>query len=253
MTALAELVAPPRAGTSLRHEECRNCPVRSLALCGAVGEEAGEALEALVRRKRITRSETLAWQDEPSPVVGIVRKGLVKLTVTDCEGDEQIVGIARAGDFIGRPFGGPLPYGIGAATTAEICVFPRNAFDSLATRFADLGHALLKLTLDELERTRRWLGMLGKKNAGQKLAAFLVEFAATRSEGQVTEVAPTIDMPFRRHQIADVLGMTVETVSRQFTELRKRRIIDLPTSRQIVLRDPDALLVMSGQGTISRH
>lgn len=227
--------------------------MRAAALCGAIDGEASKALEALARRKRITRTETLAWQDEESPMVGIVRKGIVKLTVTDSEGDEQIVGIARPGEFIGRPFGGPLPYGIGATTTAEVCVFPRKAFDALATRYAPLGHALLTLTLEELERTRRWLGMLGKKNAGQKLAAFLVEIAATRSAGRMTDIATTIEMPFRRHQIADVLGLTVETVSRQFTELRKRRIIELPTSRQIVLRDPEALLAMSGQGSFSRH
>lgn len=253
MTALAELVAPPRPVSTSRHEECRNCPVRAASLCGAVEGEASAALEAMARRRRIARTETLAWQDEPSPLVGIVRKGTVKLTVTDSEGDEQIVGIARAGEFIGRPFGGPLPYGIGTTGTAEVCVFPRNAFDALAIRFAEVGHALLALTLEELERTRRWLGMLGKKNAGQKLAAFLIEIAATRSAGRVTDIATSIDLPFRRHQIADVLGLTVETVSRQFTELRKRRIIELPTSRQVILRDPEALLAMSGQVSALRH
>lgn len=227
--------------------------MREAALCGALEGEASEALEAMARRRRIGRTETLAWQDEPSPVVGIVRKGTVKLTVTDAEGDEQIVGIARPGEFIGRPFGGSLPYGIGAATPAEVCVFPRNAFDALAKRFPDVGHALLNVTLDELERTRRWLSMLGKKNAAQKLATLLIEIAATRSGGRVVDIATSIDLPFRRHQIADMLGLTVETVSRQFTDLRKRGIIELPASRQVILRDPDTLLAMSGQAPTSRH
>lgn len=234
-------------------DACRDCPVRGNALCGAVTGEARDALAALGRRKRITEPASLSWEGETSPHVGIVRSGIVKLTVSRALGDEQIVGIARAGEFIGRPFGGTVPYGLGAAGTAEVCIFPRDAFDRLAGIHSAIGHELLTSTLAELDRTRRWLGMLGKKNAEQKLAAFLAEFGELRLHADAGLDPVVMELPFNRQQIADILGLTIETVSRQFTWLRRRKIIELPTSKCVVVIDRDALLALSGECNVSRH
>lgn len=233
--------------------DCHSCPVRQSALCGAIGGAAAQALSGLAQRERIAVAGNLSCQDEPSPVVGVVRSGLVQLTARRRESEEQIVGVARGGEFIGRPFGGAMPYAISAATDAELCLFPRDAFDGLAVRFPDLGHALLTLSLDELERTRRWLGMLGKKTSAQKVAAFLAEIAGLRSRnGEAIDAVP-FELPFTRQQIADILGLTLETVSRQFTVLRTTRAIRLLPNRRVAIADVPTLLALAGENPQSWH
>ena len=255
MTAAAARCAElPSADPRPLPLECHSCPVRKAALCGAVDAASGEALAALGRRQRLAVVEGVAWQDEPSPVVGVVRGGIVQLTARRSGEGEQIVGVARAGEFIGRPFGGPMPYAISAATDAEVCLFPRDGFDRLAIEHPDLGHALLTVTLDELERTRRWLGMLGKKTSGQKVAAFVAEIAGLRWQADRASPRATVaELPFTRLQIADVLGLTFETVSRQFTMLRASGAIRPRPNRRLEIVDPELLLTLSGESADSWH
>jgi CRP/FNR family transcriptional regulator len=231
-------------GDTLAGQGCRGCALRASALCGSLGEDDLSELEAMRRRKSVRPGETLVWQGERSPLVGVVVDGVLKLTVSNADGDEQIIGLVHRGDFLGRPFGGPTAYGVSAVGDANVCLFPRNRFDQLASERAQVGHRLLEATLEELERSRRWLRMLGHKTAGQKLAAFLVDFQrhAADARGDTTRIA----LPFTRQHIADILGLTFETVSREFSELRRRLIIDLPDSRVVVVRNRDALLRASG-------
>ena len=93
------------------------------------------------------------------------------------DGREQIVGIVFSSDFIGRPFGKESPYGVTALTDAEVCVFTRAAFDGFAKEHPDLQHKLLERTLDELDRARHWMMLLGRKSATEKVASFLLQMA----------------------------------------------------------------------------
>ena len=109
---------------------------------------------------------------------------------------------------------------------------------------------MLERTLGELDRTRRWMLLLGRKSASEKVASFLLELSErlTPMPCQTIEGsgAKRFTLPFSRQQIADVLGLTIETVSRQFTRLKNDSIIDLPSRREVIIADFGALTAEAG-------
>ncbi len=192
------------------------------------------------------------WEGEDSVLVANVIDGVLKLSTNTEDGREQIVGVVYPSDFIGRPFGGTTGHGVTALTDATVCVFARRDFDAFARQHPALEHRLLERTLGELDRTRRWMLLLGRKSASEKLASFLLEMVERLGPKGCAAHAgpggsgPLVDLPFSRQQIADVLGLTIETVSRQFTRLKNEGIIDLPSRREVRVVDLDALTAEAG-------
>ena len=167
------------------------------------------------------------------------------------DGRKQIVGVVFPSDFIGRPFGGESPYTVTALTDAELCIFTRSAFDRFAQEHPMLEHMLLQRTLSELDRAREWMMLLGKKSAGERIATLLLEMSQRLGEqGCQADLSALrqFDMPLDRQQTADLLGMTIETVSRQLTKLKAAGLIDLPDRKQVIINDRPRLseLAMAG-------
>ena len=111
-------------------------------------------------------------------------------------------------------------------------------------------YATLERTLGELDRSRRWMLLLGRKSASEKVGSFLLELSdrlgGFACQGASNEPETRFELPFARQQIADVLGLTIETVSRQFTRLKTQGIISLPSRRDVVIHDLDALIAEAG-------
>jgi CRP/FNR family transcriptional regulator len=152
-------------------------------------------------------------------------------------------------DFIGRPFGTTTRHSVTALTESNVCVFSRADFDNFAHDHPALEHKLLKRTLAELDRTRNWMLLLGRKNAEERLATFLLDMAERLAETGCEdgeEKLESFELPFSRQQVADLLGLTIETVSRQFTRLKKDGIVDLPSRRAVVILDHAALEARAG-------
>ena len=230
---------------------CDLCVVRNRAICSSLDAKELEALNAIGRTRKITAGESLIWEGEDSVLVANVIEGVLKLSTNTEDGREQIVGVVYPSDFIGRPFGGTSGHGVTALTDATVCVFARRDFDAFAREHPALEHKLLERTLGELDRTRRWMLLLGRKSASEKMASFLVEMAErlTGSGCRVDADKPNqrhLTLPFSRQQIADVLGLTIETVSRQFTRLKNEGVIDLPSRRDVTILDYEALVAEAG-------
>jgi CRP/FNR family transcriptional regulator len=169
---------------------------------------------------------------------------VLKLSTSTVDGREQIVGVVYPSDFIGRPFGKTTPHSVTALSDAQVCMFTRSAFDDFAGDHPELEHKLLERTLTELDRARNWMLLLGRKSAGERVATFLLEMA-DRLENNGCEHdflhGPKFELPLSRQQIADLLGLTIETVSRQLTRLRQAGIIDLPDRRSVIILDRGAM------------
>lgn len=229
---------------------CDLCVVRNRAICSALESKELEALNAIGRRRNLAAGESLMWEGEDSILVANVIEGVLKLSTGTEDGREQIVGVVYPSDFIGRPFGSTTGHGVTALTDARVCVFSRRDFDAFAREHPTLEHKLLQRTLGELDRTRRWMLLLGRKSASEKVASFLLEMAERLVEpgckALPEETSQRIELPFSRQQIADVLGLTIETVSRQFTRLKGDGIIDLPSRREVVIIDREGLLAEAG-------
>jgi len=230
---------------------CDSCVVRNRAICSALDGTEIDALNAIGRRRKLKAGESLIWEGEDSVLVANVIDGVLKLSTGTEDGREQIVGVVYPSEFIGRPFGGTTNHGVTALTDSQVCVFSRRDFDAFAREHPKLEHKLLERTLGELDRTRRWMLLLGRKSASEKLATFLLEMTErltpTTCEARFDDPGhQRIDLPFSRQQIADVLGLTIETVSRQFTRLKAEGIIDLPSRREVVIIDREALTAEAG-------
>lgn len=224
---------------------CDACAIRNRAICADLDDSEIGLLNGIGRRRQLEAGEQLMWEGDEAVLVANVIDGVLKLASHSADGGEQILGLAYPSDFLGRPFGETAPYGVEALTEAQICVFERKDFDRFARDHPRLEHKLLERTLTELDRSRRWMMLLGRMNATQKVASFLLELtdrlgkAGAGGESFVT-------LPLSRQQMADVLGLTIETVSRQLSRLRSAGLIDTPSRREIVLRDRRELEELAG-------
>lgn len=233
------------ASSSGQHS-CADCAVRDLALCTSLSDTELQRLNQIGRKQHYAKGETVLWSGEESPVFANIVSGVLKLATTTADGREQIVGLLFPADFIGRLFAVKTEYDVTAITDVDLCVFPRTGFERALEDYAALERDLLRRTLDELDMTRQWMVLLGRKSAEEKVASFLVQIARRLSnEAKHKHQAYSFDMPLTRAQIADVLGLTIETVSRQMTKLKTAGVIALPSARTIEILRPDILREMA--------
>jgi CRP/FNR family transcriptional regulator, anaerobic regulatory protein len=221
-------------------KDCSQCVVRNRAICSGLLPDELAVLGRLGRKQMVERGQTVAWEGEESLIVANVITGILKISMSMPDGREQIVGIVFPSDFIGRPFGKASPYNITALAAAELCIFTRSAFDKFAREHPELEHKLLRRTLDELDRAREWMLLLGKKSAGERIATLLLEMS-TRLGAQGCnadiDALNHFDLPLDRQQIGDLLGLTIETVSRQLTKLKSEGLIGLPDRKHVIIHD----------------
>lgn len=221
---------------------CDNCAVRDQAICCSLNPAEREQFARIGRRMTIPKGQSIIWEGDESVVVANVVEGAMKLSISTADGREQIVGVVQPADFIGRPFGAKTGHNVTALTKSSVCVFPRTEFDRFAGDHPTLGQTLLKKTLEDLDRARSWMLLLGRKSAPEKIATFLLDMASRAPGSQVDR----FNLSLNRQQIADVLGVTIETVSRQLNQLKREGIIALPSRDGIEILDREALQDMAG-------
>ncbi|HSQ95196.1 MAG TPA: Crp/Fnr family transcriptional regulator [Croceibacterium sp.] len=224
---------------------CDTCAVRNRAICSGLEPAELNSLNAIGRRRSLEAGEALIWEGDDSILVANVIDGILKLSTGTEDGREQIVGVVYPADFIGRPFGATTRHSVTALTDARVCVFARADFDRFAADHPGLEHKLLQRTLAELDRTRSWMLLLARKSAEEKIATFLLDMSERLTEGGAAPL-DRFDLPFSRQQIGDVLGLTIETVSRQMTKLKRDGVIDLPTRRAVAILDRTELEAIAG-------
>lgn len=229
---------------------CDTCVVRNRAICAALDTNEIQALSNIGRRKTLAPGDPLIWEGDDSLLVANVIDGILKLTNSTEDGREQIVGVVYPSDFIGRPFGATSGHSVTALTEARVCIFARADFDRFAGEHPALEHKLLKRTLDELDRTRSWMLLLARKSAEEKVATFLLEMSQrlvdANCETPGDQPLAEFELPFSRQQIGDILGVTIETVSRQMTKMKRDGILDLPNRRTVKILDRESLEYMAG-------
>jgi CRP/FNR family transcriptional regulator len=221
---------------------CRDCAVRSQAICACLDDEALDGFATQGLQRRHTRGDVIARAGDPVLACANIRSGSVKLTNPTAGGNEAIVALLHPGDMIGQPLGDRHAQDVVALDDVRVCSFPRPAVARLLAQQPAAERALLARTMAELDRTRRLLVRVGRASALARVAGFIDETA--RALGAVDDPAG-FDLPLTRGEMADMLGLTIETVSRQMTRLKTAGIIGLPREhghgRRVVIHDPVAL------------
>jgi len=230
------------------HERCADCPIRERAVCSYCGPDELEMLDAIKYYRNYEPGQEIVAAGEEMGFLGTVVEGVVCLSKTMLDGRRQTVGLMFASDFVGRPMRPTATYDAVAVTPVRLCMFTRSRFERILKEFPALERRLFEMTLDELDAARDWMLLLGRKTAKERIASFLailVRRAATlahRTPGDGFSFA----LPLTREAMADYLGLTIETVSRQITALKKAGLVELEGARTCRVPDYMALLGAAG-------
>lgn len=226
---------------------CASCEARHRGICAALDAAQLMALARLSHKHSADEGEELVGEAESIESYSNLLSGVVKLTKTLPDGRQQIVGLRFAPDFLGRPFRVESKLNAEAATNVSLCSFPRGAIERMMKEQPGLEHRLLQQTLKELDDAREWMVTLGRKTASEKVASFLLLIARNIAASvDPDEESAEFELPLTRADIADFLGLTIETVSRQFTRLRTDGVIAIENNRNVTVPDLARLEARSG-------
>lgn len=220
---------------------CRACEARHRGVCGALTPEQLVELSRHTTKRKVEPGTVLVSDSDTIDSYANVLAGVVKLTKTLPDGRQQIVGLQFAPDFIGRPFKQESSITAEAATAVRVCAFPKTSLDRMIGQAPELGHRLHLQALNELDEARYWMLTLGRKTAAERVASFLHLIARHGDPEAEGEGEISFDLPLTRADIADFLGLTIETVSRQLTKLRKDGLIAVENNRHVTVFDVDKL------------
>ena len=185
------------------------------------------------------RNTEIFGENEPADYVYKVLSGSVRTYKILSDGRRQIGGFYLPGDVFGLQFAEEHTFSAEAIADTKVQVVKRSALTALAGRDATIGRELFDLTSRELRRMQNRILLL-VQSAQERVASFLLEMAERGAAGNVVE------LPMSRQDIADYLGLTIETISRTLTGLELAAAIEVPTSRRIVLRNRSALNRLNG-------
>ncbi len=228
---------------------CTECPIRHRAVCARCDDDELSRLENMKSYKTFDAGEIIFWRGQPLDYVASLVDGVASLSKTLEDGRTQIVGLMLPSDFIGRPGRVEVDFDVTATTKVTLCRFERKPFERLVDDTPHVAQRLMELALDELDAARDWMVLLGRKTAREKIATFinmLVQRSLTDTNGNTL----VVDLPMTRDQIANYIGLTLETVSRQFNSLKKEGVIGLSGRKQIEIMDLDALREATGDDAI---
>jgi CRP/FNR family transcriptional regulator, nitrogen fixation regulation protein len=199
----------------------------------------GGSLDLMGAPMPFARNAEIYGEDEPAEYLYKVVSGAVRTYRVLHDGRRQIGTFLLPGDMFGLEAGATHAASAEAVADSVVLVIKRSAVTALAERDPDVTRQLWALTAKELGRAQNHMLVL-VRNAQERIASFLLEMAE-RAPG-----ADSVELPMSRQDIADYLGLTIETVSRTLTQLEVEAAIALPTSRRVVLRNRSALTRLNG-------
>lgn len=224
---------------------CQQCTARHKGICGALTGEELVKMTKISDQRKFPAGTTLYGDSQDVPYFANVLEGVVKLSKYLSDGRQQIVALQFAPDFLGRPFSSSSELSVETASNVKLCTISRRGFENFLADSPDLQERLLRQTLLELDESRDWMVTLGRKTASEKVASFLVRISTHIQVPDSQDDAKyklVFDLPLTRTDMADFLGLTVETVSRQLSKFRKAGILEISHNRHIEITNLDALL-----------
>jgi CRP/FNR family transcriptional regulator len=193
----------------------------------------------MAARLSIAPRRTLFDEGDGADYVFSITRGAVSLSKALSDGRRQITGFLFDGDFVGLAHGDSCAYTAEALTPLDVCRFPRARFEAYVAEHPNVERRLLEIASTELAAAQDQMLLLGRKTAVERLASFLIRL----SDRAVLRARPgnPIALPMTRSEIADYLGLTIETVSRTITHLRRMGAIELDGLHQVRMTSEETL------------
>ena len=207
----------------------------ALAMCRGLGTQATSHIAAISTLQRRAAGETLFNEGDDADCIYEITSGMLRLYKLLPDGRRQIVGFLTAGHLLGLALEGTYVYTAETLTDVTLCRYRRSGFDRLIDNVPGLARRLWGFTADELRMAQDQLMMIGRKTATEKVASFLL------TQAELQGAADEVRVPMTRGDIGDYLGLTIETVSRTLTKLKRDGVIALPNLDRIEFRDRERL------------
>lgn len=229
--------AADRSTSNTRHvsHSCEQCGVRHRAMCAAVDFQHLGALEQIVSHRRYAPGQPIFEEGDEADYVYNLSDGEVRLYKLLPDGRRQITGFLQPGDFLGLIKRDTYAYGAEAIDAVELCCMRIGDLQRLLNELPVLRDRLLEMSRDELAAAQEQMLLLGRKTAREKVLTFLLMRAQREVEANARSAQ--IHLPMSRSDIADYLGLTIETVSRTFTALKDEGVILLPSAHRVEVPD----------------
>ncbi len=219
------------------HIQCSECPIRHRAVCSRCDDDEIVHLNDLKTYRTYKAGDPIMWRGDELEFVASVVVGVASLSKTLEDGRTQMVGLLLPSDFIGRPGREEIEFDVTATTDVTLCCFRRKPFEKMVEKTPHLSQRLMELALDELDAARDWMLLLGRKTAREKIATFLEMLMIRSRTDNIEGNRPDLALPLTREQIANYLGLTLETVSRQLNALKKDGVLEFTDRRNFTVRD----------------
>ena len=227
---------------------CGDCPIRHRAVCARCETDELSRLEAMKYYRSFQAGQTVVWSGDRMDFVASVVTGIATLTQTMEDGRRQMVGLLLPSDFVGRPGRSVAAYDVTAVTDLVMCCFRKKPFEEMMAETPHVAQRLLDMTLDELDAAREWMLLLGRKTAREKIASLLAIIARRDATLKLKTAKGVVafELPLTREEMSDYLGLTLETVSRQMSALKRDAVIDLEGKRRVLIPDFNRLVEETG-------
>ncbi|GBQ64045.1 cAMP-binding transcriptional regulator [Ameyamaea chiangmaiensis NBRC 103196] len=233
LTGLRSCVRPGNRAGGV--SQCSRCGARKASVCNAIGDPDLDRLAASVVHMTVPPGCSFIEDGAEATDFFNITSGTAKLFKLLPDGRRQITGFATAGHFLGLAVGDHYAFGAEAIDTVHLCRFSRPRMTRLMDDFPRLERRLLEEASNELVVAQNQMLLLGRKTARERVATFLLERLRNAEEDDV------LVLPMTRTDIADYLGLTIETVSRTLSALRKEGLIADAGSHNLRLLDADRL------------
>ncbi|WP_075595453.1 Crp/Fnr family transcriptional regulator [Novacetimonas hansenii] len=221
----------------LQPDFCKMCNVRPSSVCSAIEDEDISRLSEAAVETIITPGRCFIEEVEPATDFFNVTSGTVKLFKALPDGRRQITGFAWPGHFLGLAVSDRYAFGAEAVDTVRLCRFSRERMRALLDDFPRMERRLLEEASNELVAAQNQMLLLGRKTARERVASFLLDQA---NHGELNS-AGQLHLPMTRGDIADYLGLTIETVSRTLSWMRAQGMIDVGKGYAITLLSRERL------------
>ena len=215
---------------------CATCPVADRAVCSALSPEDRAELARIGTHRRYARGETIVAAGDPNTVCATLTRGAAKMSTIDRDGTERIVALVHPAGMLGQMFAPAATLHVTALTDSEACLFPRSQFEALRDTRPALAGRLLSELGRELDESRALIDLISKRQARGRVAALILAFARAASPAPCHDET-AFELPLTRGEMAQLLGITIETVSRTLTALEKEGTIRRVGSHGIVVLD----------------
>ena len=225
-------------------DKCDACPIRHRAICARCDDDELSRLEGLKSYATLEAGQPILWRGDELAHFASVVVGIASLSRTMEDGRTQVVGLLLPSDFIWRPGRAFVDFDVTAVTDVTLCQFQRRPFEALVEEVPHISHRMMEMALDELNAAREWMVLLGRKTAREKLANFLTMIVRRSTVPNVH--TNQYALPLTREEIANFLGLTPETISRQLSAMKRDGIVEFQDRRHFIVKDLNGLHIESG-------